>query len=263
MSVQGYSRSSDVGVHPLINIFNATKRLDKQIDGPERSYDTFIAMLKFAHEIVINNEFIFDQYPNERYVKTFYNSQLANINKSITKGAELLRSIQIERESPDPVIIRTFLDFIKSRKSQSLFYSTFIDDLFTFIFQNILDTYDKMIFIPELIDKKWEIGTYLLKIIDILLQKFLVNLDRALVISENPPENYLLIHATHYLNNSRVVEFILKTLEVIVVHETNSKVGERFNSLGIENKLWFTYVANQNGSDNQAQLLKRMIVQVT
>ena len=253
-----------MGTHPVVDVFNATKRLDKLTDGPESNYDTYIAMLKFAYEIVLNNEFIFDQYPNEKYVKTFYGSHLANINKSMQRGAEMMRAIQEEKGSLKSEAIQDFQNFIKNKKSQSLIYSTFIDDLFSFIYNNILDGYDKMIFVPELMDKKWKIGTYLFKITDLLLQRFLVSLDRALVISDNPPENYLLVHTINYLNNSRISDFILKTLEVVINRETlrNNKFGERFNSLGIENRLWMTYIFDQSGSEKQAKQLRDMIAQV-
>ena len=127
-----------------------------------------------------------------------------------------------------------------------------------------MDSYDKMLFTPNLMDKKWKIGKYLFKITELLLQKFLVNLERAHILHEGNNENILLTQITNVINNSRVSDFILKSLEVVVsTQQTPKKIGERFNPVGIENKIWNTYVQNQDLKENQKRQLREMIASVS
>ena len=259
------SRKLDTSVHPILNIFNTFKRMDTSIDRSDRNYEAYTSMLKFAYEIVLTNEFIFDQYPNEKYIKASFSSNMSAINKSIQRGASIIAQAQQENNDLRPESFRELQSYLKSKKSQSLLYSSFIDDLFTLIYKSILDNYDKLVFTPSSIDIKWKIGSYLLKITNVLLQKFLVNLERVNINTDSPNENPLLIHIINYLNNSRISEFILQTLEVVINRDliNNNKHGEGFNPLGIENKYWVTYVLSQNTSTKQAKRLKEMISSVS
>ena len=262
MSSGGYNQGTEWETHPLLNTLNVMKRLDKSKELSESYFDTYIAILQFAYEIISNNELLFDQYPNEKYMKLYHGNNMSAINKNIQKGAEILARAQELGDSGD---IKLLNRFIKGIKNQSMLYSTFIDDLFVFIYKDILEGYDKMAFVPELMDKKWKIGSYLLRITNVLLQKFSVGLHRALLISDEAPENYLMMHIVNYFNDSRIAELILKTIEVVINPETlrNNRFGEKLNSLGIENKYWMSYIFDQNGTTKQAKQLRQKIANVS
>lgn len=257
-------RAPELSLHPVLDIVTGLKKRDNSVEEFEKKYDIYISMLKFTYEIVLNNEFIFDQYPNEKYVKLFYATNMTGIHRDIDEGGELIRQAYLGNYMWRPETLKALQKYLKDNKGRSVFYSNFIDDLFTVVYKNILEDYDKMLFAPTLMEKKWKIGSYLLKITDTLLQRFIVNLERVYIISENPSENCLFTHIIHHLNNSKISDFILRTLEVVIHRELlkTNKFGDGFNPLGIENKYWMTYILNQETNGKQIRNLREMIYDV-
>jgi hypothetical protein len=218
-------------------------------------------MLKFAYQVVLNDEYLFDQYPTEKYVKLYYAADMVTINREIQEGAEYI--LKIHDDIWDYNSLANLQEYLRKKTSQSVIFSSFIEDLFNLIYKNILDNYDKMLFTPNIMDKKWKIGNYLFKITEILLQKFLVNLERRHVIYEAFNENLLLTQIIQSVNSARLPDLILKTLEVIINPDfKGGKLSERFSPIGIENKAWVTYVLNQNLTYKQSHRLREMIASV-
>lgn len=261
----GFVRSQDSGLHPLLDVFNTLKKMDNSIEECKRKYNIYISLLKFAYEIVLNNEFIFNQYANDKYVKMYYASSMNNINKDIEEGADLIYQAYSGNYMWRPETLQNLHEFLKTNKSRNVFYSSFIDDLFTLIYKSILEDYDKLLFVPNLMSKKWKIGSYLIKITDVLLQRFTVNLERVYIIYENPSENCLFAHIIQHLNGSRFSDFLLQTLEVVIHRDfiKKNRSEEGFNPLGIENKYWMTYILNQEANIKQITHLRGMIQNVS
>lgn len=125
--------------------------------------------------------------------------------------------------------------------------STFLDDLLKTVYQYILPNYDRFIFLPNELGKKFQIGDYIFKITRLLLSKFSVNLERVNIYFTQNIENPLLKLIVRQLNVANVQEFILKTLEV---HATFDGNEERESASCLENKNWTIYIQNsQNDLD--------------
>ena len=264
-------------VHPILEVFYTLKRAENPIENSTKRYNIYIALLQFAYQIILNNEFIFNRYSNEKFARVFFGSNMMKINNVMDQAGELIDEIHRDAywgETP----IQALNDLVRQKQGSVQFYSTFIDDLFDIIYVKILPNLDKMIFTPDIMDKKWKIGSLLFKITDLLLQKFVLSLDRNLIVTNSGPsgtkttgltkpqhENILLAHISEYLNASRLTDFILKTLEVVV----NPAVfrgritlnSDKENPLGIENTFWMSYIMNQNMDQKQVLRGRDLIAQ--
>lgn len=270
------SKVNDLG-HPILEIFYTLKRAENPIEHSAKRYDIYIALLQFAYQIILDNEFIFNRYSNEKFARVFYGANMLNINNNMDEAVSLIMQIHSEYRWNESSI-EELNEFLRKKQNSTIFYSTFIDDIFHLIYVAILPNLDKMLFTPDIMDKKWKIGTLLFKITDVLLQKLLVSLDRNLIVTNNSGtgptsttnkaahDNILLSHIVTHLNSSRITDFILKTLEVVVNpeffkgHVPLDRLS-RDSPLGIENSFWTSYITNQNMSPKQIMRGRDFIAQ--
>ena len=254
-------RPAQQTLHPLLEIFNTLRRVDQySIDNLTERYEIQIAILQLAHQIFLRNEYLFDKYSNEKYIKTYYSGSMSAIEGVMKEGAALIRDIHYGDILNDRYIdvLREFKEFLDKN---NVYYSSFLDDILMLIFQQILPNFDKMPVTPRVIDKKWKIGKYIMKIVELILQKFLANLEGNQLISKTIKENILLTQLSMHLNNSKLTDFILQTLEVMIHPDfKNNKTSVTSSPLGIENKYWMMNVLNQTDSSSKQNIRLRQMI---
>ena len=133
--------------------------------------------------------------------------------------------------------------------------STFLDDFLKTIYQYILLNYDRFLFLPNELIKKFQIGNYLFKITRLLLSKFSLNVERVNIYLTQNIENPLLKLIAKHLNSTNIQDFILKTLEVHATLENMENLEDKEASTCLENKNWTMYIQN---SQNELDYSLRM-----
>lgn len=221
-------------------------RNDNSIEFVSKKYDLLIEILNFCHQIFKNNEYPLDLFPDENQIKLSYYYTPANYELRIQDLAGKIQELHqknTEWNLEEVEQINRSIDNIIGFPIKS----TFLDDMLKTVYQYILPNYDRFIFLPNELEKKFQIGNYIFKITRLLLSKFSVNLERVNIYFTQNIENPLLKLIARQLNVANVQEFILKTLEV---HATFDGNEERESASCLENKNWTIYIQNsQNDLD--------------
>lgn len=242
-------------LHPLLEIFNLFRKMDNTLKNTENKNKIYLAILKLTYEIILNNENIFDQYPSEKYAKEKY--EILAVENETQEIVNLIYDISNSTTwSRKP--LENLRERLKYRDGPIKFYSaySFMEDLLKIVYNIILDTYDKTISTEKTVHKKWKIGNLIFKISDLLLRKYLVNLERFHV-SQVRTDNTLLQKITQYLNGSKLTEMIVKTMEVVESDEKDSE-----NPLGLDNKIWYTYIAKGDLRLSKKEHFRQMLASV-
>lgn len=235
-------------------------RNDNTLDYNSKKYDLLLQILNFCYEIFKNNEYPLDLLPDENQIKLSYYYGPGNLEIRIQDLAVKIQELhqsdhEWNLEDVDQInrYIDTFMVFPLK--------SSFLDDMLKTVYQYILPNYDRFLFLPNELMKKFQIANYLFKITRLLLNKFSVNLERVNVFFTQSIENPLLKMIVRHLNATNIQEFILKTLEVHAIFDSMEGSEEREASSCLENKNWTVYIQNtQNDLDFQMRTAFRNMI---
>lgn len=203
-----------------------------------------------------------DLFPDENFVKFSYYSIGNNESKIQDLAYKIQELHQVEQEWNVEK-----LDVL-NKYTESLINcqikSTFLDDFLKTIYQYILLNYDRFLFLPNELIKKFQIGNYLFKITRLLLNKLSINIERINIYMTQNAENPLLKMIVKHLNATNFQDFILNTLEVHTKLESIENFDEKESSSCLENKNWAIYIQNsQNELDYSLRMsLRNMLASV-
>lgn len=220
-------------------------------------------ILNFAYDIFKNEEYPLLSFPNEQSSKLSYCNSTLYEQKIQTLAAKIQDLHQIDYGWSTSLLeeINTNAEYLKNVQLKS----SFLDCLLKTIYQFILPNYEKFLFLPSEVIKKFQIGNYLFKITQLLLSKFKINLERINIYCTQNIDNPLLKLIIKHLNEcSDLQPFILQTLQVHVGITQEDLFEEKEAATCIENKNWATYIQNsQNELDYSLRMaLRNMIASV-
>lgn len=232
------------------------------MDFNTKKYNLILQILNFAYDIFKNEEYPLFSFPNEQSSKLSYcNSSLYEQKiQFLTLKIQELHHIDYEWSTALLEEINNNAEYLKNVQLKS----SFLDCLLKTIYQFVLPNYEKFLFLPNEIIKKFQIGNYLFKITELLLSKFAINLERINIYCTQNIDNPLLKLITKHLNDANIQQFILQTLQVHVGITPDELFEEKEAATCIENKNWVTYIQNsQNDLDYSLRMaLRNMIASV-
>lgn len=242
------NRLYTINEHPFFEIISLIKIHDNSMEYNTKKYNLLLEILSFSYDLFKNEEFPIHLFPNDQYTKySYYNT--ANYEYKIQDLVLRIQSLHETNEEWSSSRLDEINSIAENLKNFQI-KSAFLDDLLKTIYQFVLPNYDKFLFLPNELIKKFEIGNYIFKITNLLLNKFTLNLERINIYYTQNIENPLLKMIVKHLNATNINDFILQTLCVHVNIQDSELSYESEAPTCLENKLWTTYIQNPQNDLN-------------